>query len=609
MQRISSLILATAALAVVLSAPVYLSAQEGAAAPATAPATETPAAAPAPAPAASTPAASPSGPRIGEPGDYGFVNPVMLLMAWGLYLCWVYSTTWVSVDSERMKLSQAGWVSANFWPFFLLSWAFIALVPFFLGFFFAVALYVVPLWIYINKRNAMLDPHLRVMTPDHIRFVMSQMSGGKVAAERKEPWDMGPSVELIPKGGSGEQNTANLYNAKKAPDAYVWVKELIAEIHERRASKVLMDYGKDNVQMKYFIDGVWHAGEARDRESSDLMLALMKLISALKPEDRRSRQQGTFGANYGKAKYTCKISSQGVPTGERVLLELSGNDPKLTTLIDLGMREKLLEEVKQAMLEPHGLFIFSARPEGGLSTLYSLGIGSTDRLIRDFAGLEKTTSKEPEILNVNLMTYDPENQAQEQLLPTLLRKQPDVLVFREIDNATTMEVLIDQAAEKNLVFTSTRAKEAVEAILRVMAIGAEPKAFAQAISASLNMRLCRRLCDKCREPFQPTPQMLQKLGIPAGRVDTLYRAGKPNPEDPKSICTKCGGIGYYGRVGIFEFVKVNDAFRKALVSQPRLETLRAAAKQAGNRTMQEEGILLAVSGVTSLEEIGRALKE
>ncbi|EAQ80368.1 ATPase, T2SS/T4P/T4SS family [Blastopirellula marina] len=582
MQRTSSLIsLAAAAIAVVALTPVYALAQD----------------------------AAPAGPRIGEPGQYGFVNPVFLCMVWCLFLCWVYSTTWISEDCERLKLPQNVWVAANFWPFFLLAWAFVALVPFFIGFLFAIALYAVPLGLYVNKRNGMLDPHLRVLTADHIRFVMSSLSGGKLAAERKEAWEMGPSVELVAQGGDGEKNNANLYNARKAPDAYVWVKELIAEMDERRSSKILMDYGKETVVMKYFIDGVWHAGEARDRESSDLMLALMKLLANLKPEDRRSRQQGTFGANIAKKKYVCKISSQGVPTGERVLLEFSGDDPKLATLVDLGMREKLLEEVKELMLETHGVFIFSARPEGGLSTLYSIGLNSTDRLVRDFTGLEKTTSNEPDILNVTMVEYDPAKQTQESLLPALLRKQPDVIVFREIDNATTMEILIDRAQEKNLLFTTTRAKEAVEAILRVMAIGAEPKEFAKAMLASLNMRLCRRLCDKCREPFQPTPQMLQKLGIPAGRVDTLYRAGKPNPEDPKSICTKCGGIGFYGRVGIFELVKVDDTFRKALVSQPRLETLRAAAKQAGNRTMQEEGILLAVSGVTSLEEVGRALKE
>ncbi|TWT32895.1 ATPase, T2SS/T4P/T4SS family [Blastopirellula retiformator] len=604
MLRISSLILIAVVLATVLTGPLYLHAQEGEAAPAAAePAAAQPAA------QASTPAPKPDGLRVNEPGEYGFVNPLFLLMYWALFLCWVYSTTWISQDTEVLKLPQARWVSLNFWPFFLLSWAFVALVPFFLGFPFAIALYAVPLGMYVSKRNALVDPHLRVLTRDHIRFVISRLSGGKMDAERKEPWQMGPRVELIAQGASGETNNANLYNARKASDAYVWVKELVAEVHERRANKILMDYGKDSVQMKYFIDGVWHAGEARDRESSDLMLVLMKLIAALKPEDRRSRQQGTFGANYENAKYTCNISSQGVPTGERVLLEFSGNDRKLATLVELGMREKLLEDVKEAMLASHGMFIFSARPEGGLSTLFSLGIGSTDRLVRDFAGLEKTTSKEPEILNVGLVEYDPAKETQETHLPSLLRKQPDVLVFREIDNAVAMEVLLERAEEKNLVFTSTRAKEAVEAILRVMAIGAEPKAFAKAISASLNMRLCRRLCDKCREPFQPTPQMLQKLGIPAGRVDTLYRAGKPDPEDPKSICTKCGGIGYYGRVGIFEFVKVDDRFRKALMKQPRLETLRAAAKQAGNRTMQEEGILLAVSGVTSLEEIGRALKE
>jgi len=130
-----------------------------------------------------------------------------------------------------------------------------------------------------------------------------------------------------------------------------------------------------------------------------------------------------------------------------------------------------------------------------------------------------------------------------------------------------------------------------------------------AARVALNVRLLRKLCDKCKEAYAPPPQLLQQLGIPAGRVEAFYRPPTPDPEKPQEPCRQCQGLGYFGRTGIFEMLAVDEQVKAALTEKPQVAAVRQAARKAGMRLLQEEGIVLVATGVTSLPELMRALKE
>ncbi len=569
------------------------------------------------APAAeSAPAPAPAPVESNDPLEKSFfVNPFLLLLVIFLFCAWVYTTDWIGQDCPDRKLSQQAWVIPNVFIFGMTFWLFCAAIPYFAGFLLAILAWAVPLGMYIKTRNALLDPHERVMTKDHIRYLIGSWSGGKVKRELKEPWAEGPEIQITAMGASDpSKNTENLYTARKMPDAYVWVKELVHEMIQRRATKVMMDYTKETVAMRYLIDGVWLAGENRDRESSDQMLAVLKLVCNLNPNERRARQSGEFEIKYDvKKKVICSLNTQGTQTGERVILAVPAITAKLETLEDLGMRDGMIQELKGLMGAPNGLFVFSARPEGGFTTLWHTGLSSTDRLMRDFAGIELKDSREPEVMNIAIKHYDPAaGQKPEEVLNSVIRNQPDALFVRRIDSPEVFGMLLDQANATRMCFTTVNAKEdAAEAILRLLSLKVPADEYASALNGVLFTRLCRRLCKGCREEFQPSAALLKRLGIPPDKVDKLYKTPTPpGPDDPKKPpCEHCGGIGYYGRVGIFELMKVNDGIRRAIVKTPKLEAIRAASKQAGNKTLQEEAIRLVATGVTSLEEISRVLKE
>ena len=167
-------------------------------------------------------------------------------------------------------------------------------------------------------------------------------------------------------------------------------------------------------------------------------------------------------------------------------------------------------------------------------------------------------------------------------------------------------MLCEQAADGTLILGSIPAKDSVEALLRVLVMKVPPALFAPVVNAGLHVRLIRKLCEDCREAYTPSPALLQKLGIPAGKIEHLYRKTQ-DPEAP--ICGTCDGIGYYGRTGLFELLVVDDSVRQVLTSgKPQLDVLRKAARKAGMQTEMEHGILLVAQGVTSVEELQRALK-
>jgi type II secretory ATPase GspE/PulE/Tfp pilus assembly ATPase PilB-like protein len=157
------------------------------------------------------------------------------------------------------------------------------------------------------------------------------------------------------------------------------------------------------------------------------------------------------------------------------------------------------------------------------------------------------------------------------------------------------------------VVTNVRAKDAPEALLRMLQQKVPQRDFAAVVTAVLCTRLIRKLCDTCKVAYAPTPDLLKKLGIPQGKVEALYRV--PKMEEIEKPCPECGNLGFKGRTGLFELLLIDDKIREILVKQPKLDLLRKVAREAGMRTFQEEGLLLVAKGVTSLAELQRILKE
>ncbi len=535
-------------------------------------------------------------------------SPIKLIIAAVLMMIWVATSDWVNRDAQEYDLGVGQWNATTFFPGLVAGLMF--LLPFLVASPVALLAWAVPFGLYVAHHNKRLEEHQRVLTKDWMAFQMRGLAGRlglKVAAEKQADYEKGAPVQLKALGGDDTKNNANLILARKSP-GYVLVKDLIADMVNGRADRLILDFSAEGVAVRQQVDGVWHVGEPRDRESGDVLLAVIKQLANLNPAERRKAQSGMFSAEYQGTKYACSVESQGVKTGERVsLMCRSSKQKKLTTLVELGMRDKIADQWATACAAQSGLIVIASMPEGGLTTLTDISLMETDRLMREFLAVEEETAREAELENILPFTYNAkagENPATP--LPRLIRKYPDAYVVRDLVDEASAQAYLAQVAEGKLLVTTINARDACEAPLRMFQKYKSQAAIADNLSAVLCMRMIRLLCDACKVGFEPAPELLAKLGIPVGKLDLLYR--EPTAEEIKKPCPKCSGRFYVGRTGLFELIIVDDAFRKALKTQPKPEILRKVARQGGMRTFQEEGIVLLAKGGTSLVELQRILK-
>lgn len=550
-------------------------------------------------------------PRSNHPA----VSWLKLLGIWLTFLLWVRSGDWINRDSQLFNQGYGVWNPAIFFPFFVFLLLSMVIAPGGLPYWLILLIlficYLAAFIPYTVRRNKTVELHEKVFTPDWLRYEFAALAnkvGLKVEAERKAEYEKGAPVDLMAIEAPDEvTNKANLLTARQSP-GYLLVKELVADMADRRADRSLLDYTQQTVLSRQLIDGVWHNGKTLDRESGDVMLAVMKVLSNLDMTERRKKQAGKFGAKYNEHSYVCPIVSQGVKTGERVMVDLMGGQrASFKTYDDLGMRKKIAEQWAEYMGRDRGLLVIAGLPEGGITTLTDVSLMETDRLLRDFVSIEEEKRREREIENIDVTIFSQaKGETPATILPALIRKYPNVYVCREFVDPEAAKLLIREVNDERLVVTNIQAKDAPEALLRMLQKNVPQREFAKTVTAVLCTRLIRKLCEACKVAYEPTPDLAKKLGLPPGKVESLYRT--PKPEEIDKPCKACGGIGYVGRTGLFELLDVNDQIREILIKQPNLDLVRKAARAAGMRPFQEEGVLLIAKGITSLAELQRVLK-
>lgn len=553
-------------------------------------------------------------------GPGWYFSLVKIFLAWGLFLLWVRTSDWVNTECQEYKFRQLRWNAIVVGPFFG-AFVFLWLLPWYwLGYFLLLAAYATPLTMFILFRNKTVDPSERVLTQKHFRSLLSRYGrfvGMKVAAEPADPHAAGPPVRLTPRSdGTGIDIAPRLSTAQQSA-GFRNSRQIVADGFARRATSIMLEFTQTSVGVRHLIDSVWVEAEPLTRETADPALESLKVLCGLLPQERQKRQEGAFAAHYENSVRPGTFTSQGIATGERVVLQFDVPRLKFQSLDDMGMRTALQEVIKKKVEATTGLLLFSAMPASGLRSTVDRVLRGADRFTREFASFEDSANRYEEIENVapNTFTVGGEEPPKTGLM-RVIRTEPNVIVARDLVDADMTSLLCRFAMKNGLVITTIRARDSVEALLRVLALKVPPAEFAGAVSIVVNQRLVRKLCEKCKEAYTPAPDVLKQLGIPAGRVTTFYRPPQPPPpsEEPKKskekpeVCPVCHGVGYFGRTAIFELLEVDDNVRKALISQPKLETIRQAAQNAGMHSLLEEGLLLAAKGVTSIPELMRVLK-
>ena len=438
-------------------------------------------------------------------------------------------------------------------------------------------------------------------------------------AEQEEPqlWQTAAPVEFVPHIDERTEAQALLISTRQGAGFGVAAGQL-GHALQSRATHLLMDYSQNACAMRYQIDGAWEQLPPLDRETGDAMLYAMKQLCLLNPTDRRSAQTGKCTIKMGKEKHTLTLQAQGVASGERVLAKLEPVNVPFKHLSDLGMRDKMIESLKEQLNSEGTIVLITAPMSAGLTTTWAVTVEAADRFIRDFQAFEDKEKPEPETININPNFFGGDTGLTEpEILRKAILKEPDVIVFPELPQPDSMELAIDQV-EKNdkQIYTRMVADSAMAGLVQLLPKYRDSAGqIVKHISAVLCQKLARRLCDDCKVGFEPQPQLLKQLGIPAGRVAMLYQPFVPPPieqqvdengrPDPVIPCQACNGRGYLGRIAIFELLRPGEQLQAALMKTQDLAKLNHVAKTEGHRSIRSEAVLAVARGLTSLEELKR----
>jgi type IV pilus assembly protein PilB len=277
------------------------------------------------------------------------------------------------------------------------------------------------------------------------------------------------------------------------------------------------------------------------------------------------------------------------------LLDKSRKPP---TLEELGLSEEMRDTLTTIVKRPTGALLVTGPTGSGKSTTL-------------FAALNQIANPSINIITVeDPVEYRLPGINQVQInaragltfaaaLRSILRSDPDVVMVGEIRDGETAKISIEAALTGHLVLSTLHTNDAPSALTRLNEMGVEPFLTGSAVTGVLAQRLARRLCENCREVYEPTEEELNKVGIPLellGRDFELFR---------KHGCGRCRQTGYRGRVGIFQLLRMSEAVASLAVSKASREELERAAVEEGMRTLWADGIEKVSAGLTSLEELAR----
>jgi type II secretory ATPase GspE/PulE/Tfp pilus assembly ATPase PilB-like protein len=531
------------------------------------------------------------------------------------FVFWVRNSDWINQDS--VKLTDGTAIDPQFWNLMNVGvglagfFAAISIPIFWVGYPLLLLASLLPIICYkfVRKKQLSENQGLR----QRVSGKGYQDDQGEVLAQ-----DEGVELNFSPAGDTDVLRKSALIKARQSA-GFVPLKEMLFDGKAKRADIIQIDYSQAQAAAKMFVDGTWHATAPMDRPAGDALLVSLKNLAGLDPAERRAKQKGTFSFKSELGKAEVLVRSQGVKTGEKVRMKFVRETKNLLNLKQLGMFSSMADKFI-ACLNSTGIAIVSAPPKHGLSTTWQGVLVSADRLTRDCIGLIASDEMETAIENVTPKEYETDDAAATALKAALLA-QPDAIALPEIPSSEVLDMLSEQVlTQDRSAWLQINSNTAAEALLRVYSKAGNRDNFRQAVKYASCQRLLRRLCEDCKQEVPVPPKTIKALGGDPKTQKTIYQHWRlPPPEervDEKGReiefppCETCRGLGYIGRIAIFEMIKVNDAVREALKKSPKVAAIdKVATESKAKKSMKSGAYQLVLLGVTSLAEVQSTLKK
>ncbi len=382
-----------------------------------------------------------------------------------------------------------------------------------------------------------------------------------------------------------------------------FVNEIIRDALEQRATDIHLEPLSHDLRIRYRIDGVLQEvpvpEQIKTLQSS--VISRLKVMARLDIAEKRKPQDGRIALQLDGKSIDVRVATIPSVEGESISLRLLGQEE--FNLDRLGLVPTLRETIDELLKEPNGIVLVTGPTGSGKSTtLYTFLSALNDGSHRIVTVEDPVEHKLPGVIQI---AVKPEiNLTFAAGLRSILRADPNVIMVGEVRDLETAEISIRSALTGHLVFSTLHTNDAIGGINRLVDMGVEPFLVGASVRAFLGQRLVRRLCPDCRRPASFRDQELKAVGFPLeirGR-EPLYA---PNPVG----CKACRGLGYRGRIAIYEICRITEAMQDLIVAQKPYATLHRQAVEDGFTSMRHYGWMKVAEGETSIEEVISATSE
>jgi type IV pilus assembly protein PilB len=401
-------------------------------------------------------------------------------------------------------------------------------------------------------------------------------------------------------------------DANQAPVINLVNKVLIKALQEK-ASDIHVEPQEEYLRVRFRKDGVLtQAFEPLPKKITPAVIARFKIMAELDIAERRLPQDGKIRRMFQERKVDFRVNTLPSRYGEKVCLRILDNSATQLGLDKLITDQKTLDIVREMASRPFGLILVTGPTGSGKSTsLYSV------LAERNHPGVNISTAEDPieyslpGITQVQVIREKGMDFAN--ILRAFMRQDPDVILVGETRDKETAKTAIEAALTGHLVLTTLHTNDAAGAIARLDEMGIEPFMVSGALIGVLAQRLMRRVCTECRIPYHPTQAELARFGLSASNQDevTFYKANTLTVEEISeakakgTLCVKCGGGGYKGRVGVYEVMQNSERIQVLINQGATTDRIKEAAVEEGMTTLLAYSLDLVREGYTTLEEVER----
>jgi len=457
---------------------------------------------------------------------------------------------------------------------------------------------------------AMADPgnvfavdDLRSITGMEIRKVVATSSDVAAAIERyyRSDHDLDDLTQAIDAGTQQHEDLTKVREIVEEAPIVKYVNLLINQAIADRASDIHLEPGEQGLLVRFRIDGVLHDVMRSPRHIQSGVISRLKIMAEIDIAERRIPQDGrlSISTTTGR-KIDLRVATLPTVWGEKVVMRILDNSTASLNLLDLNFTTANYERFERSFTKPYGMILATGPTGSGKSTTL-------------YATVNKLSSPEVNVITVE----DPVeyrlpgiNQVQTNYkagltfasaLRSILRCDPDIVLIGEVRDHETGQIAVEAALTGHLVLSTLHTNDSPSAITRLTEMGVEPFLVASALDCVLAQRLARRLCAKCKRAYAPEPRLLLDMKYPWQDGETLPTLFRPVG------CSVCSKTGYQGRLALHEVMMVTEEIEALTVERASASVIGAVARRQGMRSLRQDGLDKAASGITSIEEILRVV--